>query len=329
MRNPNFELRTHSWVTKVLKDSDGKRVTGVTYTNLLNGEEFEQPAGMVLLCAYAINNVHLMLLSGIGDALRPGGADRRGRQELLLPDRRRREAVLRGPALQPVHQRGRIERDHRRLQRQLGLRPRPARICRRLLRSAGGFNTALPIGYRPVPRGTPQWGKAWKAATAKWYQAAMTINGSGSVMSNRSNYYDLDPTYRNAFGQPLMRLTFDYKENEHKLGRHLADSINRIARSMNPTRLDEATARTGPWSVVPYQSTHNTGGTIMGTNPRNSVVNKYLQSWDCHNLFTVGANVFAHNASYNPTGPVGALAYWAADAIKNRYVKNPGPLVQA
>ena len=66
MRNPNFELRTNSWVTKVLKDSDGKRVTGVTYTNLLDGEEFEQPATIVLLCAFAINNVHLMLLSGIG-----------------------------------------------------------------------------------------------------------------------------------------------------------------------------------------------------------------------------------------------------------------------
>jgi gluconate 2-dehydrogenase alpha chain len=26
---------------------------------------------------------------------------------------------------------------------------------------------------------------------------------------------------------------------------------------------------------------------------------------------------------------VGALAYWTADAIKNRYVKNPGPLVAA
>ena len=44
MKNPNFELRTHSWVTKILKDSDGKKVTGVTYTNMLNGEEFEQPA---------------------------------------------------------------------------------------------------------------------------------------------------------------------------------------------------------------------------------------------------------------------------------------------
>jgi gluconate 2-dehydrogenase alpha chain len=37
--------------------------------------------------------------------------------------------------------------------------------------------------------------------------------------------------------------------------------------------------------------------------------------------------VYAHNASYNPTGPVGALAYWTADAIKKRYVKNPGMLV--
>ena len=67
----------------------------------------------------------------------------------------------------------------------------------------------------------------------------------------------------------------------------------------------------------------------MGTNPKSSAVNKYLQSWDCHNLFLIGANVFVHNAANNPTGPVGALAYWAADAIKNRYIKNPGPLVSA
>ena len=31
----------------------------------------------------------------------------------------------------------------------------------------------------------------------------------------------------------------------------------------------------------------------------------------------------------DPTGPVGALAYWTADAIKKRYLKNPGPLVSA
>ena len=67
----------------------------------------------------------------------------------------------------------------------------------------------------------------------------------------------------------------------------------------------------------------------MGTDPRTSAVNRYLQAWDADNLFVMGASAFPQNASYNPTGPVGTLAYWTADAIKNRYVKNPGPLVPA
>jgi gluconate 2-dehydrogenase alpha chain len=111
------------------------------------------------------------------------------------------------------------------------------------------------------------------------------------------------------------------------MSRHTAQVINELAKSLNPTRMNAASARTDPWTVVPYQSTHNTGGTIMGTSPKTSAVNKYLQSWDYHNLFVMGANVFPHNAAYNPTGPVGALAYWSADAIKNRYVKNPGALL--
>ena len=36
-----------------------------------------------------------------------------------------------------------------------------------------------------------------------------------------------------------------------------------------------------------YQSTHNTGGAIMGANPKESVVNKYLQSWDVSNVFVM------------------------------------------
>ena len=63
-------------------------------------------------------------------------------------------------------------------------------------------------------------------------------------MANRYNYYDLDPTYRNAFGQPLMRMTFDYKDNEHKMSRHIAQVINELAKSMNPTSMNPAAART-------------------------------------------------------------------------------------
>src|SRR5262249_39526427 len=66
MADPKFELRTHSWVTKVMLDSTGKKAAGVAYTDLTTGEEYEQPASIVALCAYAINNVHLLLTSKIG-----------------------------------------------------------------------------------------------------------------------------------------------------------------------------------------------------------------------------------------------------------------------
>ena len=81
------------------------------------------------------------------------------------------------------------------------------------------------------------------------------------------------------------------------------------------------------YSVVPYQSTHNTGGAIMGSNPSQSAVNKYGQCWDVSNVFVTGASSFPQNAGYNPTGTVGALAYHTADAVVNRYIKNPGSLV--
>ncbi|MSO30172.1 MAG: GMC family oxidoreductase [Acidobacteria bacterium] len=324
MRSPNFELRTHSWVTKVNKDSTGKRVTGVTYTNVLNGEEYEQPAGIVLMCAYAINNVHLMLLSGIGKPYDPVSQTGVIGKNYCYQTGAAATLFFEDRHFNPFMNAGGSNASIDDFNINWAFDRAPHGFVGGYVIGAG-FNTVLPIGYRPVPGGTPQWGKAWKAATAKWYQTAMQISASGSVMGNRYNYLDLDPTYKNAFGLPLMRMTFDYKDNEHKMGRHAADFINQTARSMNPTTLNPATARTDPWTVVPYQSTHNTGGTIMGTNPRNSALNKYLQSWDCHNLFVVGANAFPHNSAYNPTGPVGALAYWTADAIK-RYVKKPGPL---
>jgi gluconate 2-dehydrogenase alpha chain len=67
----------------------------------------------------------------------------------------------------------------------------------------------------------------------------------------------------------------------------------------------------------------------MGVNPTTSALNRYLQAWDAHNLFVMGASVYPQNGGYNPTGTVGALAYWSADAIVTKYLKSPGPLVHA
>ena len=148
-------------------------------------------------------------------------------------------------------------------------------------------------------------------------------------MSHKGNYLDLDPTYRDVYGRPLLRMTFDYTDNEHKMSDYLTDRATEIAKGHGRAR-DQGEQAHRAWDVVPYQTTHNTGGAIMGTDPSNSVVNKYLQSWDVANLFIPGASAFPQNAGYNPTGTVAALAYHALDAIKSQYLKNPGKqMVQA
>jgi gluconate 2-dehydrogenase alpha chain len=106
---------------------------------------------------------------------------------------------------------------------------------------------------------------------------------------------------------------------------YLTDKAAQIARAMGGRQVAGGPRR-GPYTVAQYQTTHNTGGTVMGTDPATSVVNRYLQSWNVPNVFVIGASNFPQNASYNPTGTVGALAYWAADAIVGRYLKQAGPL---
>ena len=122
-------------------------------------------------------------------------------------------------------------------------------------------------------------------------------------------------------------MTFDFPDNDIRMSNYVTDQMETIAKAMNPRAICRRPPRK-PYSVVPYQSTHNTGGAIMGADPKTSAVNKYLQSWDVPNVFVVGASAFPQNAGYNPTGTVGALAFLAADAIIAKYLKSPGPLVQ-
>ena len=81
-------------------------------------------------------------------------------------------------------------------------------------------------------------------------------------------------------------------------------------------------AQRSPYDARVYQTTHITGGTIMGADPKTSVVSPHLQHWDAQNLFVVGASVYPHNAGYNPTGPLAALALRLGDDLAT-YTERP------
>ena len=63
---------------------------------------------------------------------------------------------------------------------------------------------------------------------------------------------------------------------------------------------------------------HEVGGAIMGTDPGNSVTNRWGQAWDVGNLFITDGAVFPSNADKNPTLTIMALAWRAADHILER-----------
>jgi gluconate 2-dehydrogenase alpha chain len=145
-------------------------------------------------------------------------------------------------------------------------------------------------------------------------------------MSYRQHYLDLDPTYKDSNGLPLLRMTFDWHQNEQKMLKWMYEKVIEIAKACKPTHYH---AHAGPkkYSIIPYQSTHNIGGAVMGTDPSTSVVNRYCQSWDVPNVFVVGGSAFPQNPAQGPTETIGMLACWAADGIKENYIPKPGPMM--
>jgi gluconate 2-dehydrogenase alpha chain len=184
-----------------------------------------------------------------------------------------------------------------------------------------------PIEYHPTPPGTPRWGLRWKQAVRRHYNHTVSLGPHGSSMPVSGNYLSADPTYRDAYGQPLLRFTFDFPENDIRMARFVTDRTVEIARIMGGKIVSPAYVER-PYSIVSYQTTHNCGGAVMGSVPTTSAVNRYLQSWDVPNVFVQGASAFPQNPGYNPTGTVVALAYWSAKAIREQYLRSPGPLVQ-
>jgi gluconate 2-dehydrogenase alpha chain len=323
---PKFELRTRAFATKLIYDKDAKRVTGVVYTDMRTGEEYEQPANIVVLSSYVFGNTQTLLLAGIGEPYdRTTGKGVVGKNycyqfeagaEAFFEDKEWNPFMGSAGTSACIDDFNGENFDHT----GLGF-------------FGGGYITcgpasAPPISGRAVPPGTPRWGPDWKRATVKWYHHFTRFNTQGSVYANRNNYMDLDPTYKDAFGRALIRMTYNGTDNDHKMSRYLLTQVEAIIKAMNPTHY-VIRPRPKNFTIVPYQSTHNTGGTMMGSDPKSSVVNRYLQAWDAHNLFIMGASVFPQQHGYNPTGTVGALSYWSAKAITGQYIKQPGPLVHA
>ena len=317
----NFKVRPHSQVRRVVHK--GGRAVGVTFVDE-SGTEFMQPAEAVVLAAWVFNNARLLMLSGIGEQYDPTSGT----------------GTLGKNATYSVH---------------VGLDfflDKPQNI----FMGSGGMATAIgdfggdlgdsgaaegafrgglifcytqgspPVisAFGKIPSGEVQrnWGSAWKNAAIKWNDRFASFLSTENHFPYRQNYLDLDPTYKDKWGDPLLRVTMDWTDADRKQAAFMLKKQVEIAKAMGAVGL---IPRTGTDATPLMVDNHSHGGAIMGASPQNSVVNPYLQHWKMPNLWVVGGSALPQGEEHL-TMTVAALAYRAADALIDRYLKRPGAL---
>jgi gluconate 2-dehydrogenase alpha chain len=313
----NFDLRTHCRAVRLLTDGDG-HASGVEYVDA-NGRGHVQETRAVILCSYTFENVRLLLLSGGGR--HPNGlgnnANQVGKNFMTkmwadvhgyFPD-----IVFNahtGPSAQMWGLDDFVAADFDSASHGFvgGVTPNIE-------------NQILPIqiSREAVPPDVSLWGKGYKDHIREW-QHLCAIRLQPESLSYHANFLDLDPRHRDrsSLGMPVVRITYDMQENEHRLSEWAEAKAEEILRAMGA----EKTWRGPRFGGV--CSSHDLGGCRMGEDPTISVVDPDLQVYDTPGLYVFGGAVFPTCPGVNPTLTMWALCYRAAEQLIERLRRGEG-----
>ena len=135
------------------------------------------------------------------------------------------------------------------------------------------------------------------------------MGGFGEVLPNPNNRLSLDDTQKDKWGMPLFVFDAEYGENEKKMR---IDMKNDAA---------EMLERAGLKNVTPYDDQskhlgigiHEMGTARMGTDAKNSCLNKNNQVWGAENVFVTDGAAMASASCVNPSLTYMALTARAAN----------------
>lgn len=322
----NYELRNEAYVTRV--KYNGKRATGLLYVDTNTGIEYEQPADIVVLAGFIFSNTRLLLLSGIGDAYDPKtgtgiiGKNFTGHFNNItylgargfFENKKFNNFAGAGALGATIDDFSGDNIDHANLDFLHGFEVQ--------IQTTGN----RPIAYNFVPSGTASWGKEFKEKSLYYTNRNLYVNALSGTLPWTFNYLDLDPTYKDYLGNPLLRVTYKYSDQDRNLSRYAIERCKEIMEEMGADLVEPDEIPNDVDFNSSYTTGHFGGGVIMGNDPKTSAVNNYSQMYDMDNLFVVGASSFPHFSNYNPTETVGALAYRTAEGI-DQYQKNGGGLL--
>jgi choline dehydrogenase-like flavoprotein len=162
------------------------------------------------------------------------------------------------------------------------------------------------------------YGKRFKEDVRRYYGSFVGFSGRGEMIPNERSYCEIDPVVKDKWGIPVLRFHWEWSEHETRQAAHMQKTFAQIIEAMGgrvsgSIETDGAKAIHRGGSII-----HEVGGAIMGDDAKNSVTNKWCQTWDVANLFVTDGAPFPSNADKNPTLTIMANAWRVADHILAR-----------
>jgi gluconate 2-dehydrogenase alpha chain len=191
-RRRNFQMQTGAWVRRIVHENG--RATGLQYTDAA-GEEYFQPAGIVILASWTLNNVRLLYLSKLGKpydpAARTGTLGRNLTHQVQGNTR-----IFFDKALNLFMGSGSLGFRMSDFDGSNGFTEKDGVLRGGTLGSSSYGNRPI-ASFGDIPQGTVKktWGNEWKAAALAWRDRSATLSLAGEHLAYRQNYMDLDPVY--------------------------------------------------------------------------------------------------------------------------------------
>ena len=178
-------------------------------------------------------------------------------------------------------------------------------------RSMPGLSTAAGLEW--LTGGS--YGRRFKEDARRYYGSFVYFDGRGEMIPNEHSWCEIDPDVRDRWGIPVLRFHWRWSEHETRQAAHMQNTFAQLIEAMGgrvkgEVLTDGAKAIAAGGSII-----HEVGGALMGTDAKESVTNRWGQTWDVGNLFITDGAVFPSNADKNPTLTIMALAWRAADRI--------------
>ena len=141
----------------------------------------------------------------------------------------------------------------------------------------------------------------------------------GPCRSNRIVLADARDKFGNRIPQVVHSPSDQDKYSMESLHRLFDDDLrkNQFGKLVGP----QLTVKTQPWPVD-YDASHHMGGTRMGRDPNNSVVNPDCRLHFSPNLYVAGSSVFPTSGNANPTYTIIALAIRLGKHLNNQCNNN-------